>query len=555
MAPAARPARPTRARGPRAPRIALLLGLDLGSTHVKAVLATADGAVLAVARRPTPLRRLGRGRAAHDPDALVGAAEAALAEVAAAAGGRTIAGLGVAGMAEAGLLIDRRGRPLGEVIPWWDPRSEAEAQAIATEVGAARLFAVTGLRPQAKHSLAKLLWLRRHRPAAVGRARAWAGVPELVVHALAGDLATNASLASRTQAFDVGAGRWDEELLDLAGFSAERMPEVVPLGRPAGGLLPGSAARLGLPAGLPVAVAGHDHLVGALGAGIVRPGQALDSMGSAEACLLVTERPVLDDRLRLAGCSVGRHALDGVAYVMAGLQASGALVEWFIQTFLAGASGGRPGDAERYRAFVDLLESRRDGPSGLIVLPYPRGRTAPAPDPAARLAILGLDLETGLPALGLGVLEGTAFAVRWIFEEIARTSGVRIRAVGLIGGGTRNPAWLRVKRAVAPWPLKLAETEEAAALGAALVGGLAGDVFGSVRDALAATAPLRSLAAPPAGTAAAFDRAYRTGFLAAVGAPSPDGPPRPARPAAGRNADERRRAAGPGAPLTPAGPS
>ena len=117
----------------------------------------------------------------------------------------------------------------------------------------------------------------------------------------------------------------------------------------AGGLTAAAAVRLGLPGGTPVAIAGHDHLAAAIGAGVTKPGDALDSMGNAEATLLVTGRPVLEDEVRRGGFSTGCHAIDGLAYVVGGLQSSGALVEWFLDTFLGEAALAGPRTAPAAR--------------------------------------------------------------------------------------------------------------------------------------------------------------------------------------------------------------
>jgi len=319
---------------------------------------------------------------------------------------------------------------------------------------------------------------REERPREFVRLRRWAGVAELVAHHLTGELATNASLACRTAAFSVAERRWDAELLSLAGLTPEQMPAVLPLGRPVGGLT-AAAARLGLAEETPVAIAGHDHLAGALGAGVTRPGDVLDSMGSAEATFLVTRAPALADELRRSGFSSGCHALDGAWYVGGGLQASGALVEWFIDRFLgagvvgaAAASAGvatAPGP-DRYSAFLALLDRAGPEPARPLVRPYLRGRTAPHRDPSAALEVAGMTESDGLPQLAAAVIDGAAFHVRWMLEELERLTGARPGRVRVIGGGARNPRWLAAKAALGPGRFEVAQTEEAAALGAALVG-------------------------------------------------------------------------------------
>ena len=490
----------------------LLVGLDLGTGRCKAALVRADGTVVHVARRSTPTRRRPAGGASHPVPDLLAAVESLLLECVSAAGG-PIAGIGIAGMSEAGVPLDRRGRPLDDVMAWFDPRPVAEAAAIAAQVGPERLHAVTGLRADAKYTLAKLLWLRRHRPGTMRRMATWAGVPELVARHLGGVLATGASLACRTLAFDVPQRRWDADLLGLAGLVPEQMAPVLPFGRAAGGLRPGVGARVGLAAGIPVCVAGHDHAVGAFGAGVVRPGQAIDSMGSAEPVMVITDRPRLEDALRTAGMSTGCHVLDDRWYVAAGLQQSGATVDWFVDTMLAG--GAARGDG--YAAFVDLLRGAPSGPSGVLVLPYLRGRSAPWPDAGATLDLHGLRPEHGLADIALGILDGTAYATRWMLESLERAAGVRVRRVRLIGGGTRNERWLAVKSAVSPWPVDLAEADEAVAFGAALAAGIAsGHLAGP--DAAARLADRARPLVRSGSARTRYERAYRERFLRAVAA-------------------------------------
>ena len=511
--------------------MATLIGVDIGSTHIKAVLAAPGSGVVHVARRDTPTRAA-PGGAVHRPDELLGAVESAIAECAAAAGAMSGAGpgstrplaIGIAGMAEAGVPLDGRGRPVGEIVAWFDPRPAPQAEWLERRVGAPALFARTGLRPEPKYTLPKLLWLREERPREFARLRRWAGVAELAAHHLTGELATNASLACRTAAFSVAERRWDAGLLALAGLEPEQMPAVLPLGRPVGGLTAAAGARLGLAAGTPVAIAGHDHMAGALGAGVTRPGDVLDSMGSAEATFLVTRAPALADELRRSGFSSGCHALDGAWYVGGGLQASGALVELFIDRFLgAGVVGAVAASAgvatapgpDRYSAFLALLDRAGPEPARPLVRPYLRGRTAPHRDPSAALEVAGMTESDGLPQLAAAVIDGAAFHVRWMLEELERLTGARPGRVRVIGGGARNPRWLAAKAALGPGRFEVAQTEEAAALGAALAAGVAGGAYATVPAALADAATTKAIPIPP-GARAGYDAAYRERWLPAV---------------------------------------
>ena len=533
-----------------------LIGVDVGSTHIRAVLVTPESGVIHVALRATETHAVRGGGAFHRPSEMLASASSAIAECVAAAAsliGQKPAAIGIASMAESGVPIDRRRAPVGDILAWHDPRPERQAAWLERQIGAASLFARTGLRPEPKYTLSKLLWLREHKAADFTRLRRWAGVAELVALDLTGQLGTNASLACRTLAFDVTLRAWDAELLALASLTPDEMPTVLPLGQAVGGLTAAAAVRLGLPAGTPVVVAGHDHLAGAIGAGVTKVGDVLDSMGSAEATMLVTAAPTLTEEVRRSGFSTGCHAVDGLAYVSGGLQSSGAMVEWFIETFLpgvegramrdpggvgagegasgagkgasgagVGASGAGVGEApdghtgsDRYARFIALLEQAGSGPVGPIVLPYLRGRTAPHHDPSATLEIEGLRETHGLPDLAAAVVDGAAYHVRWMLDELARITETRLDRVKLTGGGSRNRRWVTAKAALGPGRLEVVRTGEAAALGAALVAGIAGGVYGSVADALTDASPF-DRATVSATIRARYDAAYLDRWLPAV---------------------------------------
>ena len=496
-----------------------LIGVAIGSTSIKAVLMAPGSGVLHVARRATETHTVRGGGAYHRPAEVLAAVGSAIAECVAAAGSRKPTGIGIASMAEAGVPIDRRNLPVGEILAWFDPRPERQAAWLERQIGAAPLFARTGLRPEPKYTLPKLLWLREQRAADFTRLRKWAGVAELVALDLTGELATNASLACRTLAFDVTKRAWDAELLALASLGPDEMPTVLPLGRPVGGLTAAAATRLGLPAGTPVAIAGHDHLAAAIGAAVTRVGDALDSMGSAEATLLVTSAPQLTEDVRRGGFSTGCHAVDGLAYVVGGLQSSGALMEWFIDAFLPavpGPAGGveQPG-ADRYARFIELLESAGPGPVEPLVRPYLRGRTAPHRDPAATLEIEGVHENHTLADLAGAMVDGCSYHVRWMLDELARITATQLDHVKVTGGGARNRRWAIAKAALGPGRIEVVRTGEAAALGAALVAGMASGAYPTLADALADASPFDRVTAPPT-IRARYDAAYLDRWLPAV---------------------------------------
>ncbi|MCH6163679.1 FGGY-family carbohydrate kinase [Streptomyces marispadix] len=555
---------------PRAPRgrTPLLAGIDVGSTHCKALLCTPDGKVLARAHRATPREADGL---AHDAEELTAAALDALGDCVRAEG-RAPDTIGLTGMAETGVPLDRHGAPIGPVMAWNDPAPSEHAEALRRRLGEAELHAATGVLPSAKVPLARWCWLREHHPERLSRMRQWAGAADLVARALTGRVGTDATFAQRSMAWEPGTagaalGRWSAGLLAEAGLTPAQMPHVHPPGRPVGAVTRSAARRLGLRAGTQVVVAGHDHLVGAWIAGARHAGLAADSMGTAEAVLTVSAAPPDRSSAAAEGMSWGRHA-DGEHWItLAGMASSGALVEWFCERFLGvgeqstpdgnavegtarGGSGRRTSRlAARYEEFARLVADcgrRVPGqapalPSGITVEPYLQGRSAPRPDPSARLAVHGMGAGHGPADLALALLEGAAYQARWMADVQAELTGTAPQAVTLLGGSTRQRTWTALKAAVTPWTTEICAEPEAPALGAAAWGGAA------IGLDPAAIRPGSTPVEAGGPAADAHRDAYRERFLPLVTAePATSGAPQPQRVRGRAGRQDRRHAQGPG---------
>ncbi|WP_369199399.1 FGGY family carbohydrate kinase [Streptomyces sp. PU-14G] len=457
---------------------AALAGVDIGSTHCKALLCDASGTVLARAQRRTP--RGGAGGHHHPAQDLLAAGLGALRDCLRSAD-REPDAIGVTGMAEAGAPLDRDGVPLGPVLAWSDPAPAPYAERLARRWGRAALHARTGVLPQAKVPLAKWCALSAGMPDLPVRMRHWAGAADLVAHALTGRLGTDATFAQRTMAWDPEAGAWLPDLLAEARLGPHHMPPVHAPGAPVGHVTAEAAAATGLRAGVPVVVAGHDHPVGAWACGVRGAGQVADSMGTAEAVLTVAAHPPDVAAAGAEGMSWGRH-VDGRGWiVLAGMQGSGALVEWFCDRFLSAAlNPHETHGSDRYAAFARLVSESGPatgeadpGPEELMVEPYLYGRSSPRPDPDATLTVHGLRPHHGAGHLARALLEGAAHHARWMTDTQATLTGVPPRRVTLLGGATRLRSWTALKAAVSPWDVAVCAEPEAAALGAAAWAGAA----------------------------------------------------------------------------------
>ncbi|MEO5678315.1 MAG: FGGY family carbohydrate kinase, partial [Acidimicrobiales bacterium] len=255
----------------------LLLGVDLGSSRVKVVLIAAGGVGVATAAVPMPFADTG-GRSEASVPSLLSALGQALDGLGAQR--ERVVAVGLAGMAESGAPLDAAGRPLAPILAWHDPRGGEVAERLTQRLGP-ELAVRLGQRLRSVSTVAKLGWLV---DGGLTGARRWLGVPELALQALTGAEATEHSLAARTGCWDVGAGGWFPETADAAGFSLDLFPEVMAAGQVMGRVTAAGAGRFGLPAGVPVTIAGHDHLAGLVGSGAT-PDDLGNSVGTAETVI------------------------------------------------------------------------------------------------------------------------------------------------------------------------------------------------------------------------------------------------------------------------------
>jgi xylulokinase len=377
-----------------------------------------------------------------------------------------VAAIGVASMGETGCLTAPHGEPLGDLLRWADGDTSTAGR-VAASVGAEALYAATGVPAPAKSPL--IHWLRLAEQGDPRLADAhWRGADALVVAALTGEAVTDHTLAARTMAYRLpGPGEplpeaFDADLLALAGIAPDRFPRVARPGETAGRLTTQAAAALGLPAGVPVIAAGHDHAVGAWAAGAREPGDAADSVGTAEALLRVAAH-VDGQRARREGMSLARTVDGRHETLLAGNPTAGALVEWAFAELLPGA--------DRH----DLLGRAArlaDGPVQAFLLPYLRGRQSPQPDPAAAPRIVRLG-GSGLPDPGatlVAVLAGLALQLAWMDAAQTGIAGPRRDDLAVLGGpGAANDAWWRLKQRVVPGVLRRVDAAEPVATGAALL--------------------------------------------------------------------------------------
>jgi xylulokinase len=441
-----------------------LVGLDVGTSGVKAIAISHTGEVIARAERRYPLSTPRPGWSEQDPDAWWAAAESALDEL----GER--ASLGLSGQMHGLVVLGHDGRPLRPAILWNDQRTGPECDEIEERVGRERLVELTGNRALTGFTAPKLLWLRNHEPETYSRIAHVLLPKDYVRYRLTGDRVIDAADASGTLLFDVGNRRWSDDVLDALELPSEWLP-------------PAHEST-------EVAAAG-DQAAGALGVGVHRPGPLSVVLGTSGVVFAATDAYRAEARLHTF-C----HAVPETWHAMGVMLSAAGSLQWF-----------RDASGASYEELLGEAERWEPGAEDLFFQPYLTGERTPHADPDARAAFAGLSLRHDRGAMARAVLEGVAYGLRDSLE-LLRKLGVPFDTARVSGGGARSELWLRIVASVLELALERTAVEEGAAYGAALLGGVAAGVFADVDEAVASCVRVVERIEPDAGWVPRYAESY-----------------------------------------------
>lgn len=436
--------------------MAHIIGCDLGSQSVKAVLVDEGGDVAASASAPLTTDFPHPSWASQEPLEWVTAAASAIRQALGAAGldGRDVRGIGFASQVDGAVAVDADNQPLAPAIIWMDRRATAEAAQLVERVGDAELFATTGLQPDAGHVAPKIMWLRSHVAGVQERATAYLPPSGFVAAWLCGERVLDQANASSSMLFDVRVRQWSERLLDAAELRPEHLGRVADASSVAGHLSSQAADELGLTPDCRVVVGTGDDHGACLGAGILRPGTVCDVTGTAEPVAAVAAQPVFDPE-RLVETHI--HADERVWLIENPGFVSGGSTRWLADLFSIS------------QADLAALASKADaGSGGLTFLPALSGSMTPRWNPDARGVFSGIGLSHGREEIARSVFEGCTYALRDIVVRLDEL-GLAGRELRCVGGGARSPFWLQLKADVTQRPVRVVEAEQATAMGAAML--------------------------------------------------------------------------------------
>ncbi|MFQ7646681.1 xylulokinase [Ruthenibacterium lactatiformans] len=446
-----------------------LIAHDLGTTGDKATLFSEDGELIRSVTKSYPTDFFSGNSAEQDPDDWWAAFCRANHELLEGMDPFCIAAVSFSGQMMGCVAVDRGGVPLRKAIIWADTRSSAQEKLLRERFDPVEFYHITGHRPSASYSLAKLLWIRDNEKGVYSRLYKVLQPKDYIIYKLTGCFVTDFSDASGTNAFDIRSFCWSERILGQLAIPSELFPEAYPSTKAAGKILKSVAAESGLAAGTLVVIGGGDGVCAAVGSGAVEEGDVYNYLGSSSWISVTSEQPVFDDSMRTFNWA---HMLPGKFSPTGTMQAAGNSYS-FVKNLLY--DGRLPDESAQKNDIYGQMDVEMKksvvGANGLLFLPYLLGERSPRWNPRARGAFIGLSMEHNRGDLLRSAVEGIAMNLEIILKIV--NHGSKKMQVRLIGGLAQSKVICQILADVFETTLaRMTHLEEATSIGAAVAAGV-----------------------------------------------------------------------------------
>lgn len=482
----------------------VLLGLDIGTSSVKAGLFSVDGAPLDRERVTLRVRSPRPGYLEIDAEevwtAVVTAARSLLGRTA----GPRVAAVGLAAASPTPMLVDRSGRPVSPVCTFADARAAGDLDAFAARLPYGTFERLTGnplALPTCSALTAKHLTRAVEQSSRAGGLR-FGHLATFLVHRLTGRWVMDPTNAAYTGLLRLAEpDGWSADAIAALDVDRELLPELVPSVQAVGRTTREATEQLGLAAPALVTSGVADTASAAFAVRCLDDGDAFESIGTSGVLTVCRDEPISAPHAMNRPHVVPRRWLSHAA-----ISSGGAAVAWLSERVLNGATEGRD-----LVAMNQLAASAPAGCGGVVFLPYLAGERSPVWDPAARGAWVGMTLDTSAAHLARAVFEGTAYGLRQLIELETALSGNALRELLTVGGGTNSAFWTSVKADVTGRVFHRATEGDVAMRGAALLGATAAGLYDTPLDAAQAGAAIATTRVDPSDdptTRRVYDEMY-----------------------------------------------
>jgi xylulokinase len=485
-----------------------VIGCDIGSQSLKVLLVSESGRTCGEASVSYSIEYPQPAWAEQDPkawmNALVQAVRALLAKTGVSP--QDILAIGLDAQVDGVVAVDESGAPLYPAMIWMDRRAVSQCDIAARKISQESVFRITGLNLDPSHVAPKIRWLADNQPRILGQTAYFLLPGSYVAFTLTGELGVDYSNASSSLLMDVRTRSWSQEMCDVFEIPMRKLAPIYPATHAVGTLKPDVAEQLGLSAHTKVILGSGDEHAACLGAGVTRPGLVCDIAGTAEPVCASSASALFDESgLVETHCHADPKLwlLENPGFV------SGANYRWFrdqfsVQEVMRATQEG--GDA--YSLLNAAAETVPAGSDGLIMLPCLMGAMAPTWNALARGTFMGFTLAHRREHFCRAILEGSAYAVRDITDQMLRM-GLPLQEIRVVGGGARSPLWRQIKADVTGLPISITDTVETTALGAGILALAGSGLVDSLTDAVELSTHVVETRQPDEKTRALYEEYYQ----------------------------------------------
>ncbi len=475
-----------------------LIGMDLGTTNIKATLLASTGEVIATASRANDLIMPGADMVEQSPEQWWQNAVDILQDISQQAGRSIIEqvkGICISSQTVTMLPVNAKGEPLRNALIWMDARSKGQLDRILNIIGTERFINIVGGKPDVAFLPNKLLWYKENEPDLYDETTVFLQASSFLNYKLTGELTMDLDQAVRTQCLDLNTLSWSNVIGDAIGIPLnEMLPIPQPVDTIIGTVSENAALETGLVAGIPVAAGASDAMASMYATGINTLEQAGESSGTTSLVFIGHDSPSANNLpVVTKPC-----AIDGMPYVFdAPINTSGASIKWYLDTFC---------EAEKQQAkesgihIYDLLNTNAAstpvGAHGILYFPYLLGERAPLWNTHARGMFIGMSLDASKNDFTRAIFEGTAFALKHVFDTVGQ-SGAKPTSLRITGGGAKSRTWCEIKASVLNMPVHiLDEGSGDVPLGDALIIGHKLGIFPNLKETTDALIKVKEVIEP-----------------------------------------------------------
>ena len=459
-------------------REAVWIGVDVGTTGVRAMAYTAQGKSVAVRDAFYPLETPQYDRAEQNPQQIYDAAEEVIAGVVKDLQYKlvTISGIALSSVMHSFIPQDEHFDLLGNMITWADSRSSNIVHRMEQDEACKQFYFRTGCPLHASYPLAKIIWVKENQPEIFGRMAHIGSIKDYMFRLMTGEWVTDKSVASSSGLFNAFTETWDSEILDYVGIQEKQLPKVVSTTY-SGKLVAGVAERLGLPVNTPVVIGATDGVLVNVGIGAVSKGQLSATIGTSGAIRMLTEKPQMDSKGR-TWC----YNLTDTMWVAGGAINNGGMILRWMRDRILHYHGSQMEQLSVDPYDLMTMKARHvpAGSGGLLLMPYFTGERAPYWNSDLRGAFVGLSLNHSRSYMIRATMEGICYSLRFVLDALREFE--EVKDIRISGSFTKSELWVQIMSDIFGEHITLPNNSEGASFGAAVLGFISDGTLSDIKD-------------------------------------------------------------------------